>query len=530
MQDFIQNFRTKIAEIYSRLETRQKIVLGVLLIASFAVFIWLISWSTKEEYSLLFGNMDPKEANEAIKKLDELNIKYKLSNAGKSILIPKELVYSTRIKLSSEGISSKGGVGFEIFDKPNLGTTEAVQKLNRQRALEGELQRTITSIEGVEYVRVHLQLPEEKLFQEDQQKPSASVLIHSQRKLTSNQVEGITNLIASAVEGLEVSAITVTDRNGNILTENFDDSVSGLSNAQLKIQRRVESDLKHKVQTMMDKLVEPGNSEIRVSVDLNFDKIESTMEKFDPDSKVTRSEEIENVTSEMAADSISESSEHLITNYEINRTVQHVFNSGGNIKRLSISVTVNHRINYKIEDGVEVKEYTERTQEDLEQIESLVRTAVGFSAERGDAIVVNSRRFETANYDKWQREQKQIETRGEMMKMVETGVILLILVILIFTLISQFRKVFAQPAEPEEDSLRPVLAHGDIDQEGFYPEGEEGLPMGEGKISYTFKPMKDIEIEQTETMALQESVKTFILENPEVAVKLIKSWILEKRA
>ncbi len=530
MKEFLADFRKKASEIYQRLEMRQKIVLGSLFILTIVAFVWLISWSTKVEYGLLFGNMDPKEAAKTIEKLDELKIEYRISDGGGTILIPRDQVYETRIKLASEGILTQGGTGYEIFDKSNLGVTEKVQNINFQRALEGELQRTIRAINGIEFVRVHLVFPEERLFKEDQKEPSASVFLRVKQKLNANQVSGITNLIASAVEGLEISRVSITDQDGQELTEHYDDSVAGLSNYQMTLQRKVEDYLKRKIQAQLNNILEPGNSDVRVSADLNFDTIETTTEKYDPESRVARSEEIETTQQADRADSTSAATEHLISNYEINRTVQHITNQVGNIKRLSVSVVVNHAVSVEQIDGEIKRDFTARTPDELSKIESLVRSAVGFDATRGDQIVVSNMRFDDAQqeYERMMREEDI--RRQELLDMVEKGVVLLILVILLLALFSQFRKIFARPADESEESLalRPAMISGEAEREGFYPEGEEGMPMGEGRIAYSFKPMKDIEIEQTEDQLLQDAVKKFIIDHPDIAVKLIKSWLIEK--
>ncbi len=532
MKEFLADFRKKASEIYLRLETRQKIVLGSLFILTIVAFVWLISWSTKVEYGLLFGSMDPKEAAKTIEKLDELKIEYRISDGGGTILIPRDQVYETRIKLASEGILTQGGTGYEIFDKTNLGVTEKVQNINFQRAIEGELQRTIRAINGIEFVRVHLVFPEERLFKEDQKEPSASVFLRVKQKLNASQISGISNLIASAVEGLEINRVSITDQDGHELTEHYDDSVAGLSNYQMTLQRKVEDYLKRKIQAQLNNILEPGNSDVRVSADLNFDTIETTTEKYDPESRVARSEEIETTQNADRADSTSAASEHLISNYEINRTVQHITNQVGNIKRLSVSVVVNHAASVEQIDGQIKRDYTARTPDELSKIESLVRSAVGFDATRGDQIVVSNMRFDDAQQEFERMKREEDIRRQELLDMVEKGVVLLILVILLLALFSQFRKIFARPADEAEESLalRPAMIAGEAEREGFYPEGEEGMPMGEGRIAYSFKPMKDIEIEQTEDQLLQDAVKKFIIDNPEIAVKLIKSWLIEKES
>jgi flagellar M-ring protein FliF len=528
MNNLLQSVQAKLKELNNKLDLRQKLVLLSLFILTFSILIWLITWSAKVDYTMLFGNLTSKNASEIIKKLEEQNVKYKLVNSGTAIMVPKDKVYKLRIQLSSEGMVSDGSKGFEIFDKTSLGMTDFVQNIDYQRAMEGELKRTIQSINGIDFARIHLVFPKEKVFKEDQKKPTASVFLKLKKRLTSKQVQGIANLISSAIEGMDASDVTILDQNGNTLTENYDDSVSGLTNYQMKLQSNVEKSLTTKVQTMLDNIVGPSNSVVRISAELNFDNIESTQEKYDPTSKVVRSEEVENSKDSNQKDSTSTTNEHIISNYEINKTVQHITNQVGNIKRLTVAVNVNQKIQIKKEKGKVVKTYEPRTNQEIAQLENLVKSAVGFDANRGDQIVVNNMKFDDTEYQlEKEKEQKEIKQK-EMINLAEKGIVLIALIILIFVLVSQFKKIFAV-AEEEEELVRPVLVEGEA-TEGFYPEGEEGMPMGEGKISYAVKPMKDIELEQTETQQLQETVKKFVMENPEVAVKLIKSWLLERRS
>lgn len=528
MNNLLQNIQAKIKEFNTKLDLRQKLVLLSLFILTFAVLIWLITWSAKVDYAMLFGNLTSKNASEIIKKLEEQNVKYKLENSGTAIMVPKDQVYKLRIQLSSEGMVSDGSKGFEIFDKTSLGMTDFVQNIDYQRAMEGELKRTIQAINGIEFARVHLVFPKEKVFKEDQKKPTASVFLKLKKRLTSKQVQGIANLISSAVEGMDPSEVTILDQNGNTLTENYDDSVSGLTNYQMKLQSNVEKNLSTKVQTMLDNIVGASNSVVRITAELNFDNIESTKEMYDPTSKVVRSEEVENSKDANQIDSTSTSNEHIISNYEINKTVQHITNQVGNIKRLTVAVNVNQKLSIKKEKGKIVKTYQPRSNQEITQLENLVKSAVGFDAKRGDQIVLNSMKFDDSEYQlEKEKEQAEIKQK-EMINLAEKGVVLIALIILIFVLVSQFKKIFAV-IEEEEELVRPVLAEGEA-TEGFYPEGEEGMPMGEGKISYAVKPMKDIELEQTEKQQLQETVKKFVMENPDVAVRLIKSWLLERRS
>ncbi|HOE90891.1 MAG TPA: flagellar basal-body MS-ring/collar protein FliF [Candidatus Cloacimonadota bacterium] len=530
MKDKFNHVASKFKDVYLRMELRQRVLLAVLLVLTITVIVWLISWSTKVEYSLLFAKLSPEDAQTVITKLDEQKIPYNIKENGTAIYIPADKVPATRINLASESIGAKSqGIGFEIFDKTQLGTTEFQQKINYRRAMEGELQRTIMSIAGVEYVRVHLVFPEEKIFKEDQEDPSASVMINTKQRLSEKQITGISNLISSAIEGLDPARVTIVDQNGKILTEAFDDGVTGLSNKQLRIQTEYENKLSLKVQSMLDQILGVNNSVVRVTAELNFDQVETTVEKYDPEGQVVRSEELESNNLTNMKDDITNTSEHQITNYEINSTVQKIINQTGSVKRMTVAVNVNYKTKIEEKDGKTVKEYTERSPEEILGIQALVQNTVGFDAERGDQLVVNSTLFDNTEIE-LQKSERDKEIRNQkLIDMGEKAFVIIILIVLIIVLIRQFKKIFAVPeaeiAEMEE--LRPAFAEGVGVGEGFYHEGEEGMPMGEGKISYTYKPMKDIEIEQTEAILLQEAIQKFIIENPDVAVRLIKSWLIE---
>ena len=537
MKENLQHVLDKVKEVYLRLEFRQRLMIAILLAITFGIIIWMISWSTRVEYGLLFSRLTAEDAQRTMNRLNEMSIPYRLRDEGTSIFVPQDSVYEIRIALTSENIGVRNhGIGFEIFDRTTLGTTEFVQRnVNWRRAMEGELQRTIASINGVEDVRIHLNFPEQRIFREDQTEPSASVALRLSRRLTENQVQGITNLIASAVDGLEPSRITIIDQDGRTLSENFDDSLAGISNQQLRIQNQVENQLQTRVQSMLDQMLDIGNSVVRVSAIVNFDQVETTMEIFDPEGQVVRSEEIQlnNITN--LRDSVATVNEHQITNFEISSTTSHRISQIGDIKRLTISVTVNHRANRTIDNGREIIEFVERSPDELALIEAQVRGAIGFDASRGDQIMVSNMLFDRAGAEFTRAEQERQERIRQYISLAERGAVIVVLLVLVFVLISQFKKIFAKPEEEEEEEeeiIEPDFAPAYVDEvgpEGFYPEGDEGMPMGDSKIQMTFKPMRDITIEQTEAMLLQEAVQKFVIENPEVAVRLIKSWLLDKQ-
>ncbi len=264
----------------------RNVLIGVVLLCSLGGFGGLIYWNSQPEYQVLFSNLSQEDAGEMVAKLKEKKVPFQLSAEGSSILVTKEQVYDTRLSLAAEGLPKGGGVGFEVFDRTNLGATDFVQKLNYQRALQGELSRTIRQIKEIEHARVHIVTPKESLFVEDQKRPTASVLIktRSGMRLEASQVEGIVHLVASAVEGLDSGNITVVDTSGKILFKRNDaTSIGQMTTNQLEYQRNIEEGLKKKVQGMLEEVLGLNKAIARVSADIDFQQIDITEETFDPE-------------------------------------------------------------------------------------------------------------------------------------------------------------------------------------------------------------------------------------------------------
>jgi flagellar M-ring protein FliF len=264
-----------------------------ILLLSVIGFGSLIFWNSRPDYQVLFSNLSQEDAGDMVSKLKERKIPYELTNNGTTILIPRDQVYDLRLSLATEGLPKGGGIGFEVFDRTNLGTTDFVQKLNYQRALQGELSRTIKQIKEIEQARVHIVAPRESLFVEEQKKTTASVLIKTRSGMTlaPPQVEGIVNLVSSAVEGLEPGNITVVDTSGKVLFKRADSTQVGqLTTTQLEYQRHIEEGLKKKVQGMLEEVLGPNKAIARISTDIDFQQVEITEEKYDP-TGVLRSEQ-----------------------------------------------------------------------------------------------------------------------------------------------------------------------------------------------------------------------------------------------
>jgi len=374
-----------------RLSIGQKLAMVAVFLLILLSIIFALQWVKRPDFTPLYTNLSPQDAAQMVDKLRSAKIPYKLTSGGTAIMVPSKDVYQTRISLASEGLPQASTVGFEIFDKTNLGTTDFVQKINYHRALEGELTRTIEQLAAIQGARVHLVIPNPRLFTEEQKEATASVVLTlvGGGEISRSQVKGIAHLVSSSVEGLKPENITILDNWGNILSgrDGKDNSLFALTNNQLELQRNVESYLSHKALAMLEKALGAGNAIVKVTVELDFKNLEKTVESYDPESSVIRSEE----RNEQVSAAQGGKSESSITNYEISKTVEHIIDKTGNIKRLWASVLVNGI--YKSQKGKEGKTYQPRSEEEIAGLTEIVKKAIGFDPSRGDQIEVANMKF-----------------------------------------------------------------------------------------------------------------------------------------
>lgn len=392
---------------YQKLGRWQKVtifsVLGVLVLG---IGMLLYSTREKKEYAILFTDLDEKSASSIVENLKSRQVDYQIDDEGKTILVAKETVYDERMELAKEGLPAEGGVGYEIFDKTNLGMSEFVQKLNYRRALEGELARTISAMNEIKTAKVNITIPEKTLFEKDKKEPTAAITLFFKNGQGSDRVSivGIQNLVASSVEGLLPGAVTVVDHRGKILSpEPLDDkSVTGMTSKQYMQQREVEENITQKVQTLLDGVLGYGNSEVRVSAELDFTQSDKTITDFDPEKQVVRSEQ--NITdNSKSSDSLSYPAVNMekgvsnqIANYEISKTVQRVIEGVGNVKRLTVAVLINGTNKITTHsDGTQTSQYIKRTNEEINKLTDIVKNAVGFDPTRNDQVYVENIPFET---------------------------------------------------------------------------------------------------------------------------------------
>jgi flagellar M-ring protein FliF len=446
-----QSVAGQLRNFANRLTRTQKIFIGGAVVAAIAAIVMIIGMANKTQMSVLFSELEAKDAATIADKLRERNIPYELSNNGSTILIPQEVLHDTRLSLASEGLPESSVVGYELFDKTNLGMSDFVQKLNYRRALEGELARTIGSIGEVKKARVHIVIPEKALFDKDQKQATASVVLQLKGTKSINKlnVEGIQNLVASSIEGLDAGAVTVVDQKGQILSEPQRDknSLAAMSDTQYELQQKVDQYLTSKVQSLLDGVLGVGNAVVRATTELDFQQIEKTEEKFNPDEQVVRSEQqLEGRSAAVdslnypATNSNSEN-RNKITNYEISKTVEKIINNGGGIKRMTVAALINGTTKVVEKDGAPTLEYTPRPQEQMLQLNQIIKNSVGYNPTRSDQVTVENIQFDITS------EQEELERlRGTDLPLTTEEIIEKVLIVLAMLLaIWMIRKLIMSP-------------------------------------------------------------------------------------
>ena len=287
----------QLAAIWLQLGTSQRISVVAATIMLIAGLGGVAFWSSRADFTLLYGRLDEGESSKIVAALEELKVPYQIR--GASILVPSDKVYQVRMQMAGKGIPRGEGVGFEIFDKASFGLSDFVQRANYARAVQGELARTISQLDQVESARVMIVMPENRLLSDGQRKPTASVFVRVKGagQLPSAAINSIRFLVANSVEGLQANNVSVVDNMGNVLSENQEpDSVAGLSNNQLTARRNYEQYLTRKAEGMLEKVLGPDQAVVRVAVDFNWDTMTRTEDKYDPEGQVAVSSTINDET------------------------------------------------------------------------------------------------------------------------------------------------------------------------------------------------------------------------------------------
>jgi len=525
---------TQISDFMLQYPLRQRMILIGVLIAFISAIISLLLWANRTEYELLYANLEPAAASSIVTDLRDSKVKYRLNNGGTTIYVSRDNVAELRLKYVQSGYLKDAVSGYELFEENTMGMTTFMQQLNLRRALEGELMRTINQFAEVRQCRVHLNVPERRLFEEDEV-GSASVVLHIQpgMKMSNAQVSGIGALVANSVEGIEVDNVVVMDSKGNILVEKPQESgVINTVGNQWEMQQSVANVIQKKVMALVEGIVGKQNAVVKVSAELNFDQLERTIEHIDPDNAVLLSEERYIETSASGLDSSNVNVEKIKSNFELSKRVEHFIANTGDIKRLTVAVLVNGKYNEAVGDAEQTKQYTARSTQELEQIASLVRTAVGYSGERGDVVEVQNMQFveEVVNND---QEYFEDMIQQEKLETIITYVLLGLGLLLSFFLLRGL--------------LKTSVVGLSLAKNQELPGGESSGQTGklEGKKTAAIKAMEeeeelneDLYIAKLSPEAraklkakdkMTDEVIQFAKDSPENATKLMRSWLTEER-
>jgi len=468
----MKDFANSLVNLWSQLGLNQRVSLIVSAVAVTGGVIALLMWSSRPDFQLLYGRLSEKDTSSIVAMLQERNTPHQLGAGGQSVYVPADRVHALRMELAGKGLPAGDGVGFEIFDRGQFGLSDFVQRTNYNRALQGELARTISQLDGVQHARVLIVQPESRLLLTSQaMKPTASVFIERDRTTIESQaVNSIRHLVANAVQGLMPDQVAVVDQRGKVLSADLaEDPLLGSASSFIRYRQQVEEYLAKKVEDMLMPVLGAGQSIVRVSADIDAESVSSTEEKYDPDSAVVRSEvrtQEDTNTSEARRGGVvgasgntpdkPDSSDLLPTvtnaqnhtnqtfNYEINRVISNITRNPGRIRSLTASVFVAARP--PAEDGTPA---LPRTTEEIDALRRIVVNALGLVSTDGrnvtELVSLQEMPFRTDSVDQGIVEMQQ-QTR--IQSWVEVALRYVSVVIAIIALLIFFRLLGKQRPEP----------------------------------------------------------------------------------
>lgn len=508
----------------------QRVTLIVILLAVVSSLVVLSLWANRPEYSLLYSDMAPEDANEMITVLRDDGIPYRLEAGGRSVYIPGDQVAEYRITFAARGLATGSITGYELFDEQRMGMTTFMQRVNFQRALEGELTHTINQLEEIRLSRVHLVIPEKRFF-EGGEEATAAIILHLKpgASLRRQQIRGIAMMVANSVPDLQQENVTIVDASGQLLTESITaGGPAPVGSLNWEIRQSVETQLQKKAQDLINDVLGPGKSVIKVSADLNFEQFEQTREIFDTENSAILSEE-RSIERFLGADTASRNIEQTVTNYELNKTVEHFVRASGEIRRLTVAVLVDGSYSMSTDaNGDEILVYTPRTQVVLDQISALISSALGTDANRGDVVEVQNIQFnreeELANLASVRSGERQAFYGKIGTNLAIIGA-LIITVLMLMRMLGSTTSNIAHVFKPPP--IRQVVVGA---QEGVEAipgatsavEARGEMEMATDEFLQKLSPEARAQLEAMDKMT--SDVVTFTEKNPEGAAQLLRIW------
>ncbi|CAM4006462.1 flagellar basal-body MS-ring/collar protein FliF [Rahnella bruchi] len=553
--------RSGFTALLNRLRANPKIPIAIAAAAAVAIVVVMMLWAKQPTYKVLFSNLGDQDGGAIVTQLTQMNIPYQFSDNGGALLIPADKVYETRLKLAAAGLPKGGAVGFELMDQEKFGISQFSEQINYQRALEGELSRTIETLGPVSSVRVHLAIPKPSLFVREQKNPSASVTLNLQpgRALDDGQINAIVYMVSSSVSGLPPANVTVVDQSGHLLTQS-DNNGRDLNASQLKYANEVEGRLQRRIESILQPVVGNGNVHAQITAQIDYASREQTDENYQPngsaDKAAVRSRQLstsdqigasavggvpgalsnqpapaatapvtnppaannangaqnqagnnaQNTASNTSSSGPSNRRRDETTNYEVDRTITHTQHSAGAVQRLSAAVVVNYQVGA---DG-KAKPLTD---DQLKKIDDLVREAMGFSQERGDTLNVVNTPFNEAADDTG--ELPFWKQQSFFDQMLNAGRWLLVLIVA-WLLWRKMVRPMLRKQQAEKDAAAAAALAASMPQ----PEGSKPVKLSNDELEKRKRSQQRVSVE-VQTQRVQELAD----KDPRIVALVIRQWM-----
>jgi flagellar M-ring protein FliF len=523
----------RVLSTFGSFSAGQKAVTLVAIVALAVGGYFFATWATAPTYAPLFSNLASADAAAIVEQLNANGTPYELADGGNTILVPKDQVYDVRLQMSGEGLPAESDSGYSLLDKQNVMTSEFMQQIGYRRAMEGELAKTIKSIEGVTAATVHLAIPQKDVFTDDQQKPTASVLVATGpgKDLSGDQVQAIVHLVASSVEGLQPGNVTVVGANGTVLSNGEGGALAGGAGGDQRNRatREYEQRLNSSLQRMLDQVVGPGNAVVQVSADLDFDATETKTQKYVADpatpplAESTKTEKYtgngapvggvlgpDNIQVPNAANGANEYEQSTETrNNAVGMVTETRKSAPGAVRKLSVAVLLNSE---------NVKGTSEA------QLQQLISSAVGLNGQRGDTIAVSTMDFDKSAATATQKELAEAEKADKataLYSMIKTaaavaGVILLLLIVMIST--RRRNKKLKRMLEAELDRFD--------DQQALAAGNQPALSAA------ALPELEAAPVLDRETMLREErqrDIVALVEQQPDEVANLLRGWLADRR-
>ncbi len=552
MQEFLKQVGQNILDFYLSLDVRRRVSLFVIGIMILLAIIGLVTWAAKTQYKLLYTDLTKEDSATISQLLEQGKISYQVSDDGKSIYVPEDQVDVWRLEIAKKGVDFSSTIGYEVFDQQAFGTTSFVQKINRQRALEGELMKTIKHIRGINRARVHLSLPESSPFVSEKKPPGASVVLDVERglTLTKDEIKGIQHLVSASVDGMRVKDVVIIDSKGEKLTENIGDEMAKYTASRLAIESKMNRQYESQIEEILKRVVGEGRVIAKVNVKMDFTEQYQTKTSYDGEnaavvSEVANKQNLQgsrpspqgipgarsNLPGEKPQPGIPETRNNVdksltTRNYNVPKTVTKSKKPTAEIQNISVAVMVDGKripvldkdgevmLN---EDGIPMTKYEPWSDAEIANFQAIVSSAIGITDTRGDQIVIKNMEFAKEDLSEAEAILRQRENREIIKNLTKYLMIGVLISLLFFVVIRPFIQwVTENTVESIEDFLPKTIEELEkIQSNQKLPGLEDALPTIEDKMNP----------EKIEGNMIKERIINLVEANPAKAAQVVHEMI-----